>query len=163
MSLSRGLFAVPFTGYTIANADGIQDLFQFQAPSSDAFELVGFKLSQRSDFGDAEEEGLPINIIRGHLVTGSGGTVIIPTKLDPRDALSRVDCEFGNTTPASTGVERIIDAEVWNIRQTMLYLPIPELRAKGDSSAINEFIVVRLLVPPTTDIVAEGTAWIREL
>lgn len=159
----RGIYAVPFTGYSINNADGIQDLFQLQPADNRPIELVGFKLSQRTDFGDSQEEGLPINVIRGNLVIGSGGVAVTPRPLDPRDAAAGFTAVRGNTTPASTGVEHILDAESWNIRQTLLNLPIPEVRAKADALAANKILVVRLLVAPNSDIVAEGIAWVREL
>lgn len=159
----RGIYAVPFSGYSIANSDGIQDLFEIQAAVDQPIEFMGFKFSQRTDFGDSKEEGLPLNVIRGNLVEGTGGTAITPRPLDPRDGAASFGADFGNTTPASTGVEHILDAEGWNIRQTHFYVPIPELRGKADNLAANRIIVVRLLVAPDTDIVAEGTAWIREL
>ncbi len=159
----RGIYAVPFSGYSINNADGIQDLFEIQPIANQPIELMGFKFSQRTDFGDSEEEGLPISVIRGNLVVGSGGTVVTPNPLDPRDGAASFTADFGNTTPASTGTEVILDPEVWNIRQTHLYLPVPELRMKADNLLANRILVVRLLVAPNTDLVTEGVAWVREL
>ena len=159
----RGMYVVPFSGYTIANSDGIQDLFEIVSATNRPIEIFGFKFSQRSDFGDSKEEGLPISVIRGNLVTGSGGTGVTPHRLDQRDCPAGFTAVFGNTTPASTGVEQVMDSEVWNIRQTMLYLPIPELRMRSDAVAAQERTVVRLLVAPNTDIIAEGIAWVKEL
>jgi len=159
----RGIYAVAFTGYSINNADGIQDLFEIQPAADRPIELVGFKFSQRTDFGDSEEEGLPVNVIRGNLVIGSGGSAVTPRPLDPRDSAAGFTAVRGNTTPASTGVEHLLDAESWNIRQTILNMPVPEARGKADNLAANRILVVRLLVAPNSDIVTEGTAWVREL
>lgn len=161
--MSRGIYAIGFTGIVLTNAAGDQDIWEFQPIAERPIELVGFKLSQSTDLQDAEEEGLRINIIRGNTTVGTGGTAITPAPMDPRDAAAGFTADRNNTGIATSGTELILDSESWNIRTTMLYLPIPENRPKADAASGNAILVVRLMAAPVDDVTAEGVAWVREL
>lgn len=84
-------------------------------------------LWQLTDLGDAQEEVLRVEFIRGHATSGSGGqtTVIIPT--NAYDAAATLAAEVMNTTVASTGSPVSLAPQGWNIRIPLDY-PIPPLQ-----------------------------------
>ncbi len=74
------VFSAVFTAVAISAA---QDLFELVAPSASRVRLLEIGLANYSDFADAEAEILPINIFRGHTVSGSGGASVTPANLNP--------------------------------------------------------------------------------
>ena len=147
----------------IFNAVGVtaqQDLFEITAAAGKPFEVVGFMLSQSSEIGDAQEEGLNILVKTGATTTGSGGgtPTAIPRALG--DTAFGGTAKVNNTTKATAGTIVTKDAFNWNVRVPfqMIYTP--------DSVPIvvgGERMTIELATTPTDSITMSGTIWIREM
>jgi hypothetical protein len=75
------IYAATYTG-TITNAGGNVDLGSFSAADDSPIALRGFILSQISEVGDAQEEGLEITVKKlvATMTVGSGGSSITACK-----------------------------------------------------------------------------------
>lgn len=95
-------------------ATAAQDVFEIVAPSNSNVLIRDIKLNQYTDFGDAAAEILSVLVIRGHTVTGSGGSACTPTNLRSLGSAAGSTVAINNTTVATTsGVTLVSDA--WNL------------------------------------------------
>src|SRR5688572_5473054 len=78
--------------------------------------IHGFEIFQTTDLGDAAEEIIGLFWIRGHTVSGSGGSSPTPRPLNPNDAAAGFTAETLNTTAANTGTTVQLQRHGWNIR-----------------------------------------------
>lgn len=131
-----------------------QDLFQLEAQTVPLI-LHACYISQSSDVGDAEAEGLSILIRR---FTDTVTNDVAEVKLDDGDAAALANIAVNETTELTTGAETI-HSEVWNIRQTFIYLPPPELRA---TIQIGNGVAVNLNTTPADSITVSGTVYFSE-
>lgn len=142
-----------------------QDLFELQPADDKPIRIHAIYISQSgtADFGDSQEEGLRIAIIRGHTTSGSvGGTNPTPRPLNRTDVAAGFVCEINNTTIASVGTPIQMHEECWNVRVPYVYLPTPEMRI--EASQADTTIVVRLLTTPADAIsTTSGTIYVEEL
>jgi hypothetical protein len=106
--------------------------------------LLRFMMWQTTDLGDAAEEVLRVEIIRGHATSGSGGQTVVITQLDSYDANATFAAELLNTTIASTGTPVGLGVKGWNIRTDFDWLFPP-----GQEPLIRttERLVVRVSAP----------------
>lgn len=132
-----------------------QDLFEVQPADDEKVTIHGLYLSQSSDFGDAEEEGLLVKIVRGNSTPGSGGTNITPAPVDPKVGAAAATVDRNNTTEASAGTEEVLHSEVMNVRVGMAYIPTPEARPQADQG--NTTLCVRLIDAPADELTMSGT------
>jgi hypothetical protein len=132
-----------------------QDLFQIEANTVPAI-IHAIYLSQSSDLGDAESEGLSILIQR---VTDAVTNDIAEVALDGGSAAANADLAVNETTELTTGAS-VIHTEVWNILTPFIYLPPPELRPIVN---IGDAIVVNLNTTPGDSITMSGTLYFEEL
>ena len=151
------LFSCTFQNVSVA---ALQDLFELTAADDEPARLVGCVITQGSDMGDAEEEGLRIAIIRGNATSGSGGSPGSEVNLDPKGGAASVAVELNNTTEASTGTESVIHEEQVNSRVGFHYWPPEKARPKFDQSGL---LVVRLLTAPADALSVSGTIYWEEL
>jgi hypothetical protein len=93
------------TAYTTA-----VDLFELTPADDKPIEIVGFEVFQTTELGDAQDEWLPLQIIRGFTSSGSGGSTPTPIPIDHVDTAAGFTAEAGNTTVATTGS----NVTVWN-------------------------------------------------
>lgn len=150
------MYAVTFS--TAVSA--LQDLFEFSAADDEPIKLHELYLSQSSDFGDAEEEGLRYAVIRGNTTSGSGGTAPTPVALDPKVGAAAFSAEVNNTTEASAGTEVTLREGTFYTRVGEVYIPVPSARPKTDQGT--GLLVVRLLEAPADALTVQGTAIIEE-
>ena len=112
------IYTVVYSG-TITNAGGDTDLLELQPADDKPVKLRGFILSQTSEVGDAEEEGLRISVIRltATVTSGTGGSSVTPESMDSADTASGATCECNNTTVATTSgnTDTLYDM-AWNVR-----------------------------------------------
>ena len=120
----------------------------------DAVELVepgtGFifvrriKLFQTTDLGDAVEEVLRTEWVRGNATSGSGGQTTTITPMNSFDSAATFTAELLNTTVASTGSPLSLDVGGWNIR-----IPLDILYPPGEyiSARNGERICFRVSAP----------------
>jgi len=108
------------------------DIFEIAAPASSGIMILGFDLYQTSDLGDAAEEILDLEWVRGDgtVTSGSGGSTVTPQPLDNGDGAPGATVEALNTTrmAVGTGVLDVIKKFGWNIRAPMEKIFIPEQR-----------------------------------
>lgn len=153
------LYTVSFTGIGVSAQ---VDFFEI-SPADDKPVLIhGLYLSQSSDVGDAADEMIRVNILRGHTSSGSGGSSATPVPLQSSaGAAAGFAAETNNTTIASAGTAVVLHAEAFNIRAGMQYIPTPE--ARPGASQGNTTLVVRLMAAPTDSLTMEGTLIVEEL
>lgn len=116
------VFVATFVGVSLA---GQQDLFEIVAPADSRVEIRDIRVGQYSDFGDAQAEILPVTILRGHTVAGSGGSVVTPSNLAGHTggATAGSTVLANNTTTASGGSPQTVDADVMNVAAGYWRLP----------------------------------------
>lgn len=138
-----------------------QDLFELSPGDDKPILIHAIYLSQSTELGDAAEEQLRIEIIRGYTASGSGGGSFTPVPLQSSGgAAAGAACEINNTTVANTGTPAVLHAESFNLRAGWQYIPTPETRP-GASQA-NTTIVVRLMANPADSVTMNGTLIFEE-
>lgn len=153
------MYSVTFENVAVTAA---QDFFEI-APADDKPVLLhSVNIAQFSDVGDAAEEILRIQVVRGHATTGSGGSAFTPLPIGPNDTAAGAACEINNTTIASAGTGVILVADAFNIRTGWLYVPPPEDRILC-SQAAGVLLVVRLGAAPADSLTMSGTCVFEEL
>lgn len=101
-----------------------RDVFQVLAPTNSRLELCELELGQFSDAGDAQDELLSFEIIRGSTTSGSGGSPVTPVSHQPWSRASGTSVMQNNTTVASSGgVAEYLRATSFNVRAGLLYKP----------------------------------------
>jgi hypothetical protein len=152
------MYSVIFENVAVSAA---QDFFEISPADDKPVIIHAVYLSQSTELGDAAEEFLRVEIIRGHTSGGSGGTAPTPVALDPAGAAAGFASEVNNTTIASAGTALILHAETFNVRTGWVYIPTPECRPKA--SQANTTIVVRLMAAPGDSVTMGGTIYIEEM
>ncbi len=138
-----------------------QDLFSLLVGDDEPIKLMGFILSQNTEFGDAAAEQLTVKIIRGWGTVGSGGSAPTPINLDGKGGAATTTVRANDTTEASAGSAVDLHSECWNIRMPMIYMPIPELRIRVDQG--DDIISVSLITVPDDSITMSGTIYWEEM
>jgi len=137
-----------------------QDLFELNVPTDAIVLIHAIELSQSSEIGDAQEEGLNLLMKRGATTSGSGGTVPTSQPLETGSSAFGGTVEVNNTTKATAGTIVTLRAENWNVRMPYLWLPTPEMRfILGPSSRFT----VELATTPADAITMSGTLTFEEL
>jgi len=108
------------------------DCFEILASAAKPFICHEIGLSQSSDYGDAQAEGLSVLIKKatGSYTSGSGGGTATPAKHSTNDAAAGPTAETNNTSQAAggSGTLTTIRAEAFNEQAGYQYLPTPEQR-----------------------------------
>ena len=141
------VFSAPFNSVAITVA---QDLFEIVAPASSRVRLLEVDLTQFSDPGDAEAEILSLLFIRGHTVSGSGGSTVTPVNLDPNGPPAGTTVEINNTTLAITSGTTIW-ATSWNLQGGFIWRPAYNTDNRSFDRNIvidqSQRLVIRILAP----------------
>jgi hypothetical protein len=153
------IYAVCFENVAVTAA---QDFFEVSPADDKPVAIHACYLSQSTELGDAAEEQLRVEIVRGHATTGSGGSAPTPTPLCPTDTAAAFGAEANNTTIASAGTGVIVHAETFNVRSGWVYLPTPECRPIC-TQASGVLLVVRLMGAPADSVTMSGTLLVEEL
>ncbi|MDP9144091.1 MAG: hypothetical protein M3N43_05260 [Actinomycetota bacterium] len=105
------------------------DVFELLAGSSVPLALMGFRLGQTTEIGDAQEEGLQLVLkqVTGAPTSGSGGGTSTARPVLPNDVAASATLETGNTTKLTGGTSVDLDRPVWNIRQDYPLTYVPEM------------------------------------
>lgn len=160
MGAQRGCYTVSFSEQTIASASGDYDLWELVPADDKPIEIVAMTLGNKSEVGDAQDEMLSINIVRGNTATGNG-TTTTPQLLDPSDPAASFGAETVGSTPANTGTSVTLVADTFNVRAGGQWV-FPELMRPKVSQA-NTGMYVRLTSAAADDLTLSGTLWVREL
>jgi len=146
-------YSVSFTEVSVTAQ---QDLFQLEANTVPLI-LLGVFLSQSGDVGDAEAEGLSIQIAR---VTDAVTNDVAEVLLDGGDGAANADLAINETTELTTG-KTVLHSEVWHVQNgSFIYLPTPEIQIVGE---VNNALVVNLNTTPADALVMSGTCYFAEM
>jgi hypothetical protein len=153
------MYAVVFEGVSVTAG---QDFFEI-APADDKPVLIhALFLDQISDVGDAQEEMLRYQVIRGHSTSGSGGTAPTPRAISNNNTTAAgFAAEVNNTTIASAGTPLTLHAGAFNIRTGLAIILTPEMR--WGCSQPSSRIVVRLMAAPSDAVTISGTLYVEEV
>jgi hypothetical protein len=155
---SQLIYSAPFSAIAVTAQI---DIFELVNPSTHASELVALLLAQTTDLGDAAEEILTLDFIRGHTTSGSGGGTITPAALNGLLGAFGGTVERTNTTLATGGTPVTCFTTGWNIRDAgPIEISIPEGRTRF---APSERMVIRTGAAPADSITISGTALFRAL
>lgn len=108
------------------------DLFEILAGSASIIQILEWEIFQISDVGDAQEEIIDLEEVRGYstVTSGSGGAAYTPKPQTQGDGASAATVEVGNTTrlAVGTGTIETIKKYGWNVRSPYTKVYIPEAR-----------------------------------
>jgi len=152
------IYTVEFENVSVTQA---QDFFEIGPGDDHPVALLGVFVDQNSDVGDAQEEMLRYQIIRGHATSGASGTASTPRPLDPSDAASSFSAEVNNTTIASAGTPVNLHSGAFNIRAGLALIFPPEMTPMANQG--QGTIVVRLLAAPSDALTMSGTLYVAEM
>lgn len=116
-------FSVPFSAVAVSVA---QDLFEITVGTR-PIRLHEIVISESSDFGDSQAEGLVVSIKRGVGATaGSGGSTVAPVRHGSGNTAPGATAKVNNTTQATAGGGSLttIRSETFNVQSGYQYLPI---------------------------------------
>lgn len=139
------------------------DVFEALAAADVPVLIHGWHLAQTSDLGDAAEEVLHLETVRGIGATsGSGGAAATETPIDVNSPATQTAVEVLNTTRIVAGGGSLVELEDygWNIRLPWDFFYPPELRARVDPG---ELWTLGLPSAPADEITLIGTLWFEEL
>jgi hypothetical protein len=144
------IYTAQFNGVAVTAQ---QDLFELTAGTNTPIVVHEIFISQSTEVGDSQEEGLSILLKQGATTSGSGGTAPTPIPRDVDDSASATAAEVNNTTKASVGTIVTHCAWNWNVRVPLQILFTPELRpyVKGGRR-----LTVELATTPADSITMSG-------
>ncbi len=99
------------------------DIFEILPADDKPVFLDELKLWQTTDFGDAQDEVLQVQIITGYTTSGSSGASATVGRLNTTDTAASFTAECRNTSLATTGTAYIVEADGWSVRQTYIWTP----------------------------------------
>lgn len=145
------LYTAVFSGVAVTAQ---QDFFELNAPSTAVVVVHDWSLTQSTEVGDAQEEGLAILVKRGATVSGSGGTTPTASPLEFGDAAFGGTVEANNTTKANTGTIVTMGSYNWNVRVPYQQIYTPETRPVLSPS---QRLTIELATTPADSITLSGT------
>lgn len=108
------------------------DIFEIAAPATGIVMILEWNLYQTTELGDAAEEVLDLEEVRGDgtVTSGSGGSTVTPQPIDNGSGAAGSTVESLNTTrmAVGTGVLDILKKYGWNVRIPSDRIYIPEVR-----------------------------------
>lgn len=139
-----------------------QDLFEVVSGSAKITRIIGIHLSQSTELGDTAEEQLTIMVRKQVDSSGSGGTTVIPGRMDQGDPNFSGTVEVGNTSKAggSPDVSTRIGIHNWNIRAPLDIIYLPDMRPVLSPG---ERLVVELYQNPSDSITIGGYIEFEEI
>ena len=150
------VYTVVFAGVAVTAQ---QDLFEITAASGKTLRIRGGFLTQSTEVGDAQEEGLDIRAKSGATTSGSGGSAPTPTPLNVSDAAAGFSAETNNTTKATSGTIVTHHADNWNVRAEKQYVLPPEMCVELTGS---RRFTLELATTPADSITMSGTLYVEE-
>lgn len=136
-----------------------QDLFEIVAAAGRNLRIRAGFISQSTEVGDAQEEGLNIVVRSGSTTSGSGGTAPTPIPVNVTDAAAGFTAEVNNTTRATAGTIVTHHADNWNVRQDRTYILPAEMCVELTGS---RRATLELATTPADSITMSGTLYVEE-
>lgn len=137
------------------------DVIEITVADDKPIEILGFEILQTTDLGDAQEEIIGLEWVRGNTASGSGGSTPTPRPKNPSDAAAAFTCETFNTTQASAGTGIILPHHGWNIRIPTQVIYPPEIAPEASQG--NTLLCLRMMAAPADSITVSGYVAVREL
>lgn len=151
------MYRAVFSKVTVSAA---QDFFEVNAPSDSVVIIHGFKLSQSSDVGDAQEEILNLLLKKGMSTSGSGGSTVTPTVNQTGNPAFGGTVEANNTTKSTGGSPINNGSESMNVRAGTAVIFTPEDRIVLSPS---ERFALELVDAPADALTVSGEITFEEL
>lgn len=118
--------------FSAVAATAAQDLFEIAAPADAIVVIHDWTVFQTTDVGDAAEEILRLECVRGvgTVTSGSGGSTVTPQPVSDGDPAFGGTVEANNTTrmAAGTGTLETLPQHGWNVRVPAEKVYTPETR-----------------------------------
>lgn len=148
------VYAVSFAPTAVTT---LVDLFEIVPAAATVVKILGFEISQTTEFGDAEDEMLGLVMNTGFTSSGSGGSSATPAPLDTGASAAGFTAETLNTTQASTSGTAVFRS-AFNVRggYSMMF-------PGGMEVTTQDRVVLALTAAPVDSIDLTGTMWIEEL
>lgn len=139
------------------------DVFEVTPAADRAVRILGMRLGQTTDLGDAQEEVLRIGVYRD-VTAGTTGVALTEVAYTNAALAGAVTAAVvANNGTASTG-GTLIDVIAWNVRIPLEWFPIPELRPKfSNLAAEGPVSSFRLMAAPTDSITISGCLYWTEV
>lgn len=162
-----GVYTCTFENVSVSAA---QDLWDFVPAADKPIALHGFMISNvggTADAGDASEELLRLQVIRGLATVGSGGSAASAstniTPLHPSDGAASFTARINDTTVAVVGggTTENLFADGWNVRIPYQTFFTPETRPICTNAKTR--MVIRLVGAPADAVSTSMTVFIEEL
>jgi len=162
--MGRG-YAITLNG-TITAAGGDVDLGSFQPADDIPIRIWGFLLSQISEVGDANEEGLRVTVkyLPATFTVGSGGNAVtaISPSSDPAGTAWGMTARTNDTTVATSSGTVLVRQEVgWNVRNSPCDFFFPS-EVFAPMARQGTGIVVRQETTAADDYTGCFTFWVEE-
>lgn len=158
------MYQAQFNGVTWAATTAL-DFFEVLAATGKPVLVHGYRLFQTSDLGDAAEEILRIEEVRGFstVTSGSGGSTPTIYAVQRNDAAAGVVVEANNTTrlAVGTGTLQNMGQIGWNIRIPLEVIYTPEMRPlilPGEYWSLG-----MTNAGPTDALTGSGMIWLEEI
>jgi hypothetical protein len=158
---------VPAT-LTVTAAGGNTDLFQLNPATNKPVRLVGYRLGNTTEVGDAGEEGLELQLM--HMTAtvtdgaGTGSTTVTPITV-PRPGIGQAagfTARVNSPTVAtSTGTTTVLEYVGWINRSTPLEMFYPELKWCPEAIA-GESLILRMNTSLIDDMTMQITVFVEE-
>lgn len=149
---------------TITNAGGDTDLFYIKPAADKPVKLLGIKLGQSSEAGDAAEEALRFSVVRlpATVTVGSGGAAVTPAPVEDINTVAFAGTVRANDTTIATtsGSATTKEEFAWNERSSPLEMWWEPDWAPRVRNA--EAIVIRLQTTPADDFSIAATLYLEE-
>ena len=154
------MYTVEFENEAFTNALGNYDAFEILPAADTPIRIHAIIIENVSEVGDAEEEMVRWQIVRGNTVSGNGSATT-PARLRNTDPVAVTSAETVASTPAGAGSPVDIHSGAFNIRVGLIWIPTPEMRPYCDNGEVR--ICVRLPGTFADDVVLSGTLYFEEL
>lgn len=137
------------------------DVFEVTPADDKPVILHELRMWQTTELGDAAEEIIGLQIIRGLATTGSGGgtPTIVPRLANDTAAGFAAECR--NTTLATAGTAAVGFSDAWNVRIPYIWTPTPEMRPVCAQSST--LFVVRLMAAPADSLTMFASMTVEEI
>lgn len=136
------------------------DIFEILPADDKPVALEELTIWQTTDFGDAQDEILQIQVIIGYTTSGSGGAAGTVGRMSAGDGAASFTAECRNTTVATTGTAYIVHADGWNVRAPYIWTPLEAWTPVGTQAVP---LYVRLPVAPADSLTMNAMVKVREL
>ena len=117
---------------------------------------------QTSDFGDAQDEVLQIQLVAGQTTVGSGGSASpLVGRPNASDTAASFTARCRDTTIATAGTPYIVHADAWNVRAPYIWTPPDPKWIQYGTNALP--LVVRLPAAPADSLTMNAQVKVREI